>query len=71
MCFQTEKTVQHLFIECTLAKEIKTYINDDVDILSDPSFNYKQGNLKIIIDPRENLQWRRLQTTTCFIIWQE
>jgi hypothetical protein len=43
--------VHYLFSECRFRKEIRDYIHDDVGIISNPSFKYKQGNLR----------WRRLQ----------
>jgi hypothetical protein len=68
MCYQEEKTVDHLFTECEIIKEIRIYIHDEIQRYLPSSEKYRRGDISIIMELGEIIQWRRLQLVTCFII---
>jgi zinc-binding in reverse transcriptase len=71
MFYQEEKTFAHLFTKCSFIKQLRIYIHDDVKACTVYSLSFKQGNIFSMIVDTEDIKWRRLQMTTCFVIWRE
>jgi hypothetical protein len=68
MCVQHEETTHHLFAECKLVKDLRVYIHDEIFKNNVPSQRYKDGDYKLMINTNEDIQWRRLETVTCFVV---
>jgi zinc-binding in reverse transcriptase len=71
MYFSAEESINHLFQDCGYIRETRTYIHDNTQIHNQPSTKYRRGDISMISDKREDMQWRRLKLTTVFVIWRE
>jgi hypothetical protein len=64
ICFKEEESIEY-------AKEIRAYIHNNTQNHIQPSTRYRRGDITMIMDKREHIQWRRLELTTDFVIWRE
>jgi hypothetical protein len=58
-------------MDCKIIRVIRNYIHDETQRHLPINDNYQRGDLNIIVQKEENIHWRRLQLTTCFVIWRE
>jgi hypothetical protein len=69
MCFQAEENVKDLFSKCIISKKIRDHICDVLHSQQKQIIpRYREGDLQLILDKRENLQCIKLKTITCFVI---
>jgi hypothetical protein len=71
MYFSAEESINHLFQDCGYIRETRTYIHDNTQIHNQSSTRYQRGDISMISDKREDMQWRRLKLTNVFVIWRE
>jgi hypothetical protein len=61
MCSSAEETINHSFSECTITREIRKYIYDEVQRSKPLCMRHREGDKELILDTHENMDWRSLK----------
>jgi hypothetical protein len=71
MCRADMKTHNHLFRECSYARQLRHYIIAVISPARQQCASYTAStDVDMLIDEKE-MYWRQLELTTIFIIWPE
>lgn len=69
MCKRKEETVKHLFRQCSYIAELKYKIERQMRLPS--CLKFRTGNYKEAMLSSQYTEVKKVQITTCFVLWRE